>query len=48
MIKNLIRLCLYVIWSDQSSAFAVCLDYLLIKLLHLDKPPDNVLILIIE
>lgn len=27
---------------------AVCLDYLLIKLLHLDNPPDNVLILIIQ
>ncbi len=27
---------------------AVCLEYLLIKLLHLDEPPDNVLILIIE
>lgn len=30
------------------AASAVCLDYLLIKSLDLDKPPDNVLILIIE
>lgn len=37
------------IWYDQSSSVsAVCLDYLLIKLLHLDKPPDIVLIVITE
>lgn len=37
------------IWYDQSSSVsAVCLEYLLIKLLHLDEPPDIVLILIIE
>lgn len=37
------------IWYDQSSPVsAVCLEYLLIKLLHLDEPPDIVLILIIE
>lgn len=37
------------IWYDQSSTVsAVCLEYLLIKLLHLDEPPDIVLILIIE
>lgn len=37
------------IWYDQSSSVsAVCLQYLLIKLFHLDNPPDIVLSLIIE
>lgn len=37
------------IWYDQrSSVSELCLQYLLIKLLHLDEPPDIVLILIIE
>lgn len=37
------------IWYDQSSCVsAMCLEYLLIKLLHLDEAPDIVFILIIE
>ena len=46
---NLTRQCLDMIWYDQSSSVsAVCLEYLLIKLLHLGEPPDIFLIVIIE